>query len=409
MEQRGQIRIVESGLLQATPFLSIDPNRISSLSSGYDERGLLGFAFDPDFANASAQGYRRIFTYTSERTTTGTPDYVTPAGGTTNHHSVIASWRVDAANPNLIDPNSRQELLRFGQPQSNHNGGPMVFGPDGFLYIGSGDGGSANDVATGHNPTIGNGQDTQTVLGKVLRIDVNGTNSINGRYGIPASNPFAISGGLKEIYAYGFRNPFGLSFSGNTLVVADVGQNNVEEVNIVTNGGNYGWFYKEGTFRFNSADGTVSTDLSGLPPNLIDPVLQYDHTQGISVIGGFVYEGDLMPELRGKYIFGDFSSSFSTPNGRLFYGDLATGEIQRFLLGASNDPLGLFIKGFGKDDAGEIYVLGSTSLGPPTIASGVTPGVVYRLIPEPSTALLLCLSAGLTLAARRNRNRPTVG
>jgi glucose/arabinose dehydrogenase len=378
LEQTGQIRLIKKGILLSTPFLDVT-TLLAPLVSSYDERGLLGLAFDPGFNNSASPGYRRIFTYTSQPVS-GPADLPDPYATSLNCQNVVASWRVSASNPDLVDPNSRQEILRIDKPQSNHNGGMIAFGPDGYLYIGTGDGGGANDNnLNGHNPSIGNGQDVTIGLGKILRIDVNGTNSANGRYGIPSDNPFASSGGLKEIFAWGFRNPYRFSFNGVDLLVADVGQNNIEEVDRVEKGKNYGWRYKEGTFKFNPADGTVSSDLSGLPPGLTDPIAEYDHDEGISIIGGFVYRGALLPELQGKYVFGDFSTSFSTPAGRLFYLDLATGEIRALILGKDDHPLGLFVKGMGQDQNGEIYVLGSSTLGP----TGTT-GVVLQLVPVPS-------------------------
>lgn len=395
-DQVGKIFVRENGTVLSTPFLDLS-SRLVSLSAGYDERGLLGFTFDPGFANPLSPGYRRIFTYTSEPVS-GVADFLDPYATSLNHHGVLASWRVSAANPNLIDSSSRQEILRMDQPQSNHNGAPLVFGPDNYLYFGLGDGGGANDTnANGHNPTIGNGQDASIYLGKILRIDPNGSNSANGKYGIPATNPFATSGGLKEIFALGFRNPYAMSFDGNSLLVADVGQNNIEEVDFVESGKNYGWRYKEGTFKFN-LDGTVSSDLTGVPAGLTDPILQYDHDEGISIIGGFVYRGSLLPELTGKYVFGDFSTSFGVPDGRLFYADLGTHEIREFILGPTDSPLNAFVKGIGLDQSGEIYVLTTTNLGP----SGTT-GVVSRLVPEPGSTTLFAL-AGTVLFGRRRRS-----
>ncbi len=396
VEQTGQILAFDQGVPQATPFLDVS-SRLVSLSPGYDERGLLGFTFDPGFADSGSPGYRRVFTYTSEPVG-GAPDFTDPFATSINHHSVLTSWLVDANNPNAVDVSSRMELLRFEEPQSNHNGGTIEFGPDGMLYIGTGDGGGANDNnGNGHNPTIGNGQDLSMVLGKVLRIDPNGANSTNGRYGIPSDNPFAVGGGLPEIFASGFRNPYRMGFDGDSLLVADVGQNNVEELDLVISGGNYGWRYKEGSFKFNPGDGSVSTDLSGLPPGLIDPILEYDHDEGISIIGGYVYHGSLLPELTGKYVFGDFSTSFGTPDGRLFYADLQTSEIREFIIGPNDDPLGIFVKGLGVDAEGELYVLGSTTLGP----SG-TNGVAVKIVPEPTT-IAIDLAAGLLLCGRRRR------
>ena len=395
VDQPGQVRLIENGVLQPTPFLDTS-SRLTPLGANYDERGLLGLAFDPGFAIPTSPGFRRLFTYTSEPVS-GTADLTDPFATTLNHHSVIASWRVSPTNPNAVDPATRQEILRIDQPQSNHNGGHIEFGPDNHLYIALGDGGGANDNnANGHNPTIGNGQDNNIALGKILRIDISGTNSANGRYGIPSDNPFAAGGGVREIYASGFRNPYRFSFNGNNLLVADVGQNNIEELDLVTRGGNYGWRYKEGTFKFNPADGTVSSDLTGVPAGLTDPVFQYDHDEGITIIGGYVYRGGLLPDLAGKYVFGDFSRGFTTPNGRLFYADLATAEIRELRIGANDNPLGLFVKGMGVDQNGEIYVLASTALGP----SGTT-GVVLKIVPEPSGCLLL--SAGAVMIGLRRR------
>ncbi|MDB6153693.1 MAG: hypothetical protein JWL90_2146 [Chthoniobacteraceae bacterium] len=395
IDQPGRIFVRDNGIVQATPFLDAS-SRLTPLSAGYDERGLLGFAFDPGFSNPLSPGFRRVFTYTNEPIASGTPDFTDPyLSGPANSHAVIASWKVDPSDPNHVDPLSRQEILRFEHPQANHNGGAINFGPDGLLYIGEGDGGGANDAPPGHNPIIGNGQDNSILLGKILRIDPNGTNSANGKYGIPASNPFAGGGGAKEIFASGFRNPYRMSFDGSRLLVADVGQNNIEELDSVELGRNYGWRYKEGTFKFN-LDGSVSSDLTGVPAGLADPIFQYDHDEGTSIIGGFVYHGALLPDLAGKYIFGDFSTGFSAPNGRLFYADLGTAEIRELMIGANDRPLGLFVKGMGLDQDGEIYVLTGTTLGP-----GGTTGAAYKIIPEPSACLLVMAGAMLLTLRRR--------
>jgi glucose/arabinose dehydrogenase len=374
VEQTGQVWIYQNGNRLETPFIDV-ASRLVTLTPNFDERGLLGLAFDPDFTNPESPGFRRIFTYSSEPVS-GTADLVNQYATTLNHHGVVASWRVDPNNPNVIDPTTRVELFRVDEPQFNHNGGTVAFGPDKLLYLGLGDGGGANDNnPNGHNPTIGNGQDPTIALGKMLRVDVNGTNSANGKYGIPSTNPFAMGGGVAEIFALGLRNPYRFSFDGNDLLVADVGQNRVEELNRVELGKNYGWRYKEGTFKFNT-NGTISDDLTGIPDGLTDPILQYDHDEGISITGGYVYRGNAIPELRGKYVFGDFSKAFQTPTGRLFYADLTTGEIREFILGNNDAPLGLFVKGMGIDGDGEIYVLGSTIGGP----QGTT-GVALKLVP----------------------------
>jgi glucose/arabinose dehydrogenase len=394
-DQTGAIRIVSNGVLQSTPFLDVS-GRLVSLSAGYDERGLLGMAFDPGFNNPASPGFHTLYTYTSEPVS-GAADFTVPLdpGTSFNCQNVVASWTVNPANPNLVDPASRREIMRMDHPQFNHNGGHLTFGPDGFLYVATGDGGNANDVGNGHNATIGNAQDLTNALGKILRIDVHGTNSTNHQYGIPASNPFAgVAGDVKEIFAYGLRNPYSFSFDSATgsLIAGDVGQNNIEEVDRILSGQNYGWHYKEGTFKFNPANGTISSDLSGLPGGLTDPLVEYDHTQGIAVIGGFVYHGSLLPQLDGKYVFGDLTLH----SGELFYADLSTGVIQGLPLA----PLaGKFLKGFGEDASGEIYVLASSNIGP----CG-TGGVVYELVPEPAVAIMIAPVLAAAWFFRRRRS-----
>ncbi len=266
-----------------------------------------------------------------------------------DHQNVVAEWRVDPNNPDQADASSRHELFRMDHPQFNHNAGGLEFGPDDYLYISVGDGGNANDIGSGHSEN-GNGQDLSNPHGSLLRIDVDGNNSANGQYGIPADNPYVTGGGLAEIFAAGLRNPFRFSHDTLTgqLIVPDVGQDNIEEINLVESGGNYGWRLKEGTFRFDPATGEVTDDLSGLPPGLIDPVAQYDHDEGLSIIGGFRYRGAAIPELQGRYVFGDFSGDFFDPTGRLFSADLSTGAIEELGLGSSDRDLGLFVKGFAK-------------------------------------------------------------
>ena len=386
--------MIENGTLLATPFLDASSLLVPE-RAGFDERGLLGLAFDPGFSNAASPGFRRIFTYTSQPVS-GTADLQDPYVTTgLDHHAVISSWRVDPANPNRVDPATRQEILRIDEPQFNHNGGHIEFGPDGFLYISLGDGGGGNDTnPNGHNPTlgadgmpIGNGQDPNIALGKILRLDVNGTNAANGKYGIPATNPYAVSGGVKEIFALGFRNPYRFSFNGNDLLVGDVGQRSIEELNRVEIGKNYGWRYKEGTFKFlpppgGTGNGTVSNDLTGVPAGLTDPIAQYDRDEGISIIAGHVYNGAGLPQLAGKYIFGDYTRPGATPAGRLFYYDFTAAEIRELVIGRDDRALGIYLKGIGKDQNGELYVMGGTT----TAASG-TDGVVYKLVAVPTQPL----------------------
>lgn len=365
-------------------------------TNSFDERGLLGFAFHPDYA---ANGL--VYTYSSEPITTTAPftvtaDYSTmPAGQTANHHAVISQWTVnDPTNADsVVDTASKKVLLRIDEPQFNHNGGHLAFGPDNMLYIALGDGGGADDAdgqqfidttIVGHGAT-GNGQDATNPLGTILRINPLGSNSPNGQYGIPDDNPFVGAGDtrLDEIFAYGFRNPFRFSFDRQTgdLYAGDVGQNDIEEINLVTAGGNYGWNHKEGSFFFdpngNESGFVTDVDPGGLPTDLIDPVAEYDHDEGLSVIGGYVYRGSQVATLSGLYIFGDWSLDFASPPGRLFY-LAADNEIKEFRL-LGRDALGIFLHGFGQDANGELYVLGNTTGTPFGTEAGVNTGVVFKI------------------------------
>lgn len=372
VQQTGQIRILKGRGIVSKPFLDLS-SRLVVLMPDYDERGLLGFAFHPDFNNPSAPGFHKIYTYSSEPVS-GPADFTVPDPNAFDHQSVIAEWKVSNNNPDRIDPASRREVMRVDEPQFNHNGGQLAFRPsDHYLYVSLGDGGNANDVGDGHNPTKGNGQDRSTVLGKMLRIDpldpalTTGSPdpiSANGKYRVPATNPFVgQSSGVAEIFIYGLRNPFRFGFDPtlDQLVIGDVGQNNIEEIDLGVSGKNYGWNKKEGTFLFNPDDGTILPD-NNPDPRLTNPVAEYSHIDGIAVIGGYVYRGALAPALAGKYVFGDLFGS--TGSGRLFYSDLTAGTIFEFKPGAQNPLAGSFLKGFGRDDAGEIYVLADTNIGP---------------------------------------------
>ncbi|HEU4430759.1 MAG TPA: PQQ-dependent sugar dehydrogenase, partial [Myxococcota bacterium] len=283
---------VETGAL--TPFLDIGPTGLGLViplgflgPNTFDERGLLGLAFHPDYRRNG-----RFYTYSSEPSS-GPPSFPTtlPAGTPADHQNVISEWRaVRPGDPSLGVQPGRRVLARIDWPQFNHNGGDLAFGPDGLLYVSTGEGGNADDEGVGHGPN-GNAQDLGVPLGKILRIDVNGTSSSNGQYGIPESNPFVSSAGaLPEIFALGFRNPFRMSFDSETgaLFVGDVGQNDIEEVDRVERGGNYGWRVKEGTLFFDpngAEDGFATTQPPGsVPSGLIDPIAQYDtHHEGHSV------------------------------------------------------------------------------------------------------------------------------
>jgi glucose/arabinose dehydrogenase len=386
VDQAGLIRVVMAdGTLRAEPFLDLRA-RMVALMPGFDERGLLGLAFHPQYATNG-----RFFVYYSAPLRAGGP-----AGF--NHTSHISEFHV-SADPNRADPASERILLQVDKPQFNHNGGTVLIGPDdGDLYVSIGDGGGANDVGLGHvedwyaDNGGGNGQDvTQNLLGNILRIDVDA----GVPYGIPSDNPFAGSPGLDEVWAYGLRNPYRMSFdSGGSheLFVADVGQNRFEEVSIVTAGGNYGWNVKEATHCFDAESpnqepaACPSVVGPGHPRTgdpLIDPIIEYPQARlggpGVAVVGGHVYRGSALPQFHGRYVFGDWSRSFGQPNGSLFVAKArkrGLWEMQELRVATSpTGRLNARLLGFGEDAAGELYALTTNNTGP----AGTT-GRVLKLV-----------------------------
>ncbi len=269
VERGGTIRVVENNLVLDVPFLDLS----KKVRTNGSEQGLLGLAFHPNYA----ENGRFFVNYTD-----------------LNGNTVIARYQV-SGNANQADAKSESILLHIAQPYGNHNGGGLAFGPDGFLYIGLGDGGSADDPK-------GNGQNLNTHLGSLLRIDVDGGET----YVVPADNPFVKEDGLPEIWAYGLRNPWRFSFDSLTgdLYIADVGQNEWEEINYlpagVAGGANFGWNFMEGTHIF------VLEPPESL--GVIAPVAEYSHEEGCSVTGGEVYRGAVLPEWQGVYLYGDFCS-----------------------------------------------------------------------------------------------------
>ena len=318
VEQRGSIRIIQDGNLLPDPFLDIQEKVISS----GNEQGLLGLAFHPKYTSNGLF----FVNYTGK-------------GGDT----FVARYQV-TTNPQLADPSTETILLRIGQPFPNHNGGGMAFGPDGYLYIGSGDGGAAGDP-------FNNGQSLDTLLGKLLRLDVDRGDP----YGIPPNNPFAPGGGLPEIWAYGLRNPWRFTFDPLTgdLYIGDVGQGDWEEIDFLSAGGtggaNFGWDLREG----------LHPHSGGTAEGLIDPVAEYGHDLGCSVTGGAVVRSPSLPEWQGVYLYGDYCS------GRIW-------GLLRGPDGAWQDRV-LFetdfrITSFGEDSRSEVYVLDRG-------------GTIYRLEP----------------------------
>ena len=318
------------------------------------EMGLLGLALHPDY-----EENRKLYVRYSSPRLAGTP-------ASFSHTFVLSEFRA-TEDGRRADPDSERILLRIPEPQGNHNSGAVAFGPDGYLYVGVGDGGAAGDVGTGHaddwyrgNPG-GNGQDvTDNLLGSILRIDVDGTEA-DRPYGIPDDNPLVGEVGLDEHWAWGLRNPWRMSFDGEDLYVGDVGQNAYEEVDLVRRGGNYGWNVREGTHCYEAdgcPDATPPSVRGGEP--LLSPVVEYPHeggaVSGVSVITGNVYRGQALPGLRGRFVFGDLRAT-----GRLF---VATPRSEGLWpvqpLPVADDDAGKLSRIFSfQRHGGEMYVLGS--------------------------------------------------
>jgi glucose/arabinose dehydrogenase len=404
VSQAGQVTAVDRHTGAKTQFLDVNPRLVpvGVLGPGsFDERGLLGLAFHPKYKKNG-----RFFLYTSEPIGPApTLPSTLPAGTAANHQNVVSEWRANSPGNPGAGATFVRELMRVDWPQFNHNAGDLEFGPDGKLYIATGDGGGSDDEdgdqsinpapgVVGH-PNGGNAQNIGVVLGKILRIDVDGKPSANRQYGIPSDNPFVmVPGAAGEVWAFGLRNPYRISFDRDSgrLLAGDVGQNDLEEVDVIVKGGNYGWNKLEGSFCFRLngiLPGAATADCpADLPTGLIDPIAQYDtRVEGFSVIGGFVYRGHKLKELTGKYIFGDYSANFSFPNGpdnygRLFYlddkhlGQPGLRTIKEFrgvaaeaarlgLTDPARPPLAvpqtLSLMGWAEDEDGNVYTLGSRS------------------------------------------------
>jgi glucose/arabinose dehydrogenase len=334
VQQGGRIRVVQSGAVLGTDFLDLTPEVASE-----GERGLLGLAFAPDYASSG-----RFFVHFTNRS---------------GNHVIARFRRAAAGNGTIADPASRFDLRWNGspvilQPFANHNGGHLVFGPDNFLYIGLGDGGSGNDP--GHRA-----QNPSELLGKMLRIDVDVPDADQAGYRVPADNPFLNAGPPNtrpEIWAFGLRNPWRYSFDDPTLggtgalVIADVGQNAFEEINYEPprrGGRNYGWRNREGAHN----------NVTSLPPAfqpLVDPIFEYGRSQGASITGGYVYRGRALgPSFQGRYFFGDYVS------GRIWSIALTTdttGEARASNLLEHTSEIGgpLPVSSFGVDALGELFL-----------------------------------------------------
>jgi glucose/arabinose dehydrogenase len=386
VDQVGVIRILtEGGALLGEPFLDIR-SKIPELKPEYDERGLLGLAFHPEYAENG-----RFYIYYSTPLEPAMPDSF-------NHANRLAEYQVSPADPNKADPDSERLLLEMAWPYSNHNGGTIAFGPDGYLYVPLGDGGNRDDEGRGHVEDWyeanagGNGQDIeqdieQNLLGSILRIDVDGR-AEGKAYGIPPDNPFVGKAGLDEIWAYGLRNPYRIAFDAETgeLFAGDAGQNLWEEVDLIVKGGNYGWNVREGTHCFDAAHPqNPPYDCPDVAPNgdrLLPPIAQFDHYMGVVVVGGVPYRGSAAHHFEGKYLFADWSAIHDQPRGTIFVAERPpdgmeamwnwtqlTAEVQ------GGGDFQEFVRSFGEDADREAYVLTSNVQGP----TGNT-GKVYKIV-----------------------------
>jgi len=364
VDQAGQVyRHTDDGL-HDSPVLDVTDRMVSV--GGYTEKGLLGLAFHPDYATNG-----RVFVRYSAPPRDGTPVGY-------SHTFVLSEFRVDPAS-GTIDPDSERTVLEIPQPQRNHNAGAVAFGPDGYLYVGVGDGGAANDQGNGHVDDWydavagGNGQDvTENLLGSVLRIDIDGAAG-EKNYAVPDDNPLVGRDGRDEQFAWGFRNPWRFSFGPDgRLFVADVGQRAFEEVSVVENGGNYGWNVREGTHCF-GADSCPDEGPDGRP--LRDPVIEYPHggqpVSGIAVIGGYLYDGEAISDLRGRYVFADWRAQ-----GRLFVAAEDGGGLwpMATLSVDADEQFGPSVLSFGRTPDGELLVCTTAESG----VEGST-GSLFRL------------------------------
>jgi glucose/arabinose dehydrogenase len=387
VDQIGKVWVVDgNGYQRPTPFLDLS-SKIVPLNPDYDERGLLGIAFHEDF---KTNGIFVVYYQMPPRAGGPVP------GASWNNRSRVSQFK---ALPDLTraDPNSEKVILEWDDPQSNHNGGALAFGLDNYLYIAIGDGGGANDVGPGHVDdwyTVNSGGNAQNLeanfLGKILCIDID-----NGSpYVVPSTNPFVGKPGLDEIFAFGLRNPYRMTFDmggDHMLILSDAGQVLYEEINVVRKGANYGWNVREGRHCFSTADNTK--ELASCPAvddrgkTLLNPVIElnnYKNPKGGSattIIGGYVYRGTGIPGWDGKYLFGSFSQSPTTANGELFIADMladkedANWSYKEVSLKSSPNDIGYYLKGFGQDDEGEVYLCVSSAVGP----QGST-GKVFKLV-----------------------------
>ncbi len=359
VEQDGRVKILHpNGEIGAEPFLDLR-SKIVTQWADFDERGLLDIAFHPDFKDNGLfyVAYTAPIDFQRDLAKQFWWD----------HTNVVAEYKVSADDPDTADPTTERIISSIDWPQFNHNGHWIDFGPDDKLYIATGDGGYANDWGIGHNVTLGNGQDLATKMGKILRVNADGS--------VPKDNPFVKdNNAAPEIYAYGLRNPWRCSFDmkgDNELICGDVQQNSYEEISVIEKGGNYGWRAMEATHCFDYTkpdEHPASCDTKGM----VMPVLEYenctarpDGCKGISVTGGYVYRGK-HKAWDGAYIFGDWSKSFAEMDGQIFIGTKGSDgkwsmEVAEVVGLEGKTP---YILSFAQDNDGEVYALTSITTGP---------------------------------------------
>jgi len=389
-EQSGVISLLDrDGKKSEQPFLDLREKMVA-LNKGMEERGLLGLALHPQFKS----NHKFYVVYSAPLRTNAPPQW--------DHAERLSEFKTAGVDFSAADLGSERVLLEIDEPDWNHNSGRLAFGPDGFLYMSVGDGGAFNDVGDvargrGH-PSEGNGQKLDTLLGKVLRLDVDRRTP----YGIPRDNPYADGKkGLPEIFAYGLRNPWGMSFDRggkHDLILADVGQDRWEEINVIVNGGNYGWRLREGFDGFDpnnprsAPTNAVTVGADGKP--FVDPVVTYKtlrgrgtdpESYGVTITGGYVYRGKAFPFLVGKYVFADWSRSMAIPDGTMLVATIPSNNAANArwtveplaLKEFPNGRIKSFIWALGEDADGELYVL----------ANGInsafgTRGKVFKLAPQ---------------------------
>ena len=365
LEQVGRLRIIDAdGNLVEQPFLDFQDRLDPTIEPGFDERGALGFAFHPDYADNG-----KLYVYYSAPLRED-HDLQNEEWGT--HTSHIAEIKVSDDDLNLADPDYERLVLQVDQPQFAHNAGTLAFGPKGMLHIALGDGGSAPE--NGDYPREGTSQMPDDLLGKILRIDVN---QVNGAaYGIPEDNPFVGKEGYRgEIYAMGFRNPYKIAFDpdgSGRLIAGDVGQNSYEEIDLVVPGGNYGWAIKEATHCFDWDD--FEGHFEGCDDEgLIDPIIEYknggkhpDESEGRSTVGGVIYRGEAFPAFQGKLIFGDWSIDGGEATGALYLSEPSEEEGEAWAYERIQIAGGFpyFLLGIAHDRANELYFLTHDVQGP---------------------------------------------